>query len=154
MRKLFFIMLAIALSTSSLFADQYEDALKSFVKGGGFLAGVFGQGIVHGLFAIPLVLGIAIAVLIIGFYFWQFQQKDRGLGKTVGAVFIALGLGVATYISTLSVLDGVFPDGKEGCAKKVVKSYISDAVVAGFAPITGSGYQWGTGIIATGCFSQ
>ena len=142
-------MLTLALSSSMAMAGDYDPQLQHFGEAGGFIGGSLGVMLPHIIFWMPVGGFIVITGMIIGFYFMKFEQKDRGVGKTVLFSFVGLIVGVIAYTLIAQAENGLFDDTKTDCSTKVIKAYIKDSV-----KMSQPGYKFGTAILATGCFNQ
>ena len=82
MKKRMFSIL-ILLASVSAFANADTDVINNVGSGMSSAAGVGGLALIYATAWAPVVAFAALAAIIIGFYFNKFEQKDRGLWKTV-----------------------------------------------------------------------
>jgi len=144
----YFLMLLIALSSSTAMAGDYSNQLQNFGQAGGFVGGSLGIILPHVIFWMPIGGFLAITGMVVGFYFMKFEQKDRGVGKTILFSLVGLIAGVITYTLIAQAENGLFDSSKTDCSTKVIKAYIKDSV-----KMSQPGYKFGTAILATGCFN-
>jgi len=121
---IFFNIIAFAANSDNAVISNVGTGLSS-------AAGVGGLFMIHMTAWLPQIMFIILFAAIIGFYFNKFEQKDRGLWKTVGALFVAVIVGYLANYATFKALDGIW--GTD-CSKKIATAYFKDIATKGMNP--------------------
>lgn len=113
------------------FAAGNQDVINNVGSGLSGAAGVGGLFLIHLTAWLPKIMFILLFSAIVGFYFNKFEQKDRGLWKTVGAMFVGIIVGYLAHFATFKALDGIWGDG---CSKQISSAYFKDIATKGMNP--------------------
>jgi len=125
-------LLALLMLSVGAFAETSDNAVINNVGTGlSSAAGVGGLFMIHMTAWLPQIMFVVLFAIIVGFYFNKFEQKDRGLWKTVGALFVAIIVGYIAHYATFKALDGIW--GTD-CSSKIAGAYFKDIAVKGMNP--------------------
>ena len=125
-------LVALLMLSVGAFAETSDSAVINNVGTGlSSAAGVGGLFMIHMTAWLPQIMFIILFAIIVGFYFNKFEQKDRGLWKTVGALFVSIIVGYIAHYATFKALDGIWGTG---CSSKIAGAYFKDIAVKGMNP--------------------
>ena len=129
------IIVLCALSITTVFAkDTNEEMITNLSTTMGAGAGAGGLALIYATVFAPIGVFIILAGVVIGFYFNKFEQKDRGLWKTVAAVFMALIVGYIGHFMTQKVFDGMWDSS--GCSAEISNKFFKAAGTTAIKPST------------------
>ena len=128
------IIVLCALSITTVFADTNSEMIENLSTTMGAGAGAGGLALIYATVFVPIGIFIILAGIVVGFYFNKFEQKDRGLWKTVAAVFMALVVGYIGHFLMQKVFDGVWDSS--GCSAEISNKFFKAAGTTAIRPST------------------
>ncbi len=129
MKKSIFL---VPLAAVSIFASSSGTNVINNIGNGASTAGaVGGLMLVYATAIVPVIMFVIAFGAIVGFYMMKFEQKDRGLWKTIGAIFAGLIVGYLLHYASYKVFDSFWGTGK---SVQISRAFYKDIVVKALNP--------------------